>query len=203
MNERQQAAVAELVDGLDAPESVREIAHALAHRAFAAEMQMGRSIEMIAASAVYAAFRRDGESHTLDEVSAEADVDRTKLGRTYRCLANRLNIKLEPADPHEFVGRFADSLNIEDRTEAYAHEIVTMSVEAGLHTGIKPAGAAAAAVYLADNDRHDHLTQPEIAAIADVSVVTIQNRLYEQTRLLGDDEHGQIPASRWQYLETD
>ncbi|GAA0464565.1 transcription initiation factor IIB family protein (plasmid) [Halococcus dombrowskii] len=203
MNERQQAAVAELADDLDAPESVREIAHALAYRAFAAEMQMGRSIEVIAASAVYAAFRRDGESHTLDEVSAEADVDRTKLGRMYRCLADELDIGLEPANPHEFVERFADSLDIEDRTEAQAHEIVTKSVEAGLHAGIKPAGVAAAAVYLADCDRHGRLTQQEIAAVAGVSVVTIRSRFNEQAHLLGGDEHGKIPASRWQYLDTD
>ena len=33
---------------------------------------------MIAASAVYAAFRRDGESRTLDKVSTEADMDRRR-----------------------------------------------------------------------------------------------------------------------------
>ena len=203
MNERQQAAVAELTDGLDASESVHEVAHALAYRAFAAELHMGRSTDVIAASAVYAAFRRDGDTRTLDEVSAEADVDRTTLGRTYKCFADELDITLESPNPHEFVERFADSLDMEDRTEARAHEIVTKSAEAGLHSGIKLAGVAAAAVYLADADRYGRLTQHEIAEVAGVSTVTIRHRLHEQAHVLDSDEHGKIPPSRWQHLDTD
>jgi transcription initiation factor TFIIB len=203
MNDHQQAEVAGLTDALDAPETVHEMAHALAYRAFVAELHMGRSVEVVAASAVYAAFRRDGESRTLDEVSAEADVDRTKLGRTYKCFADELDITLEPPNPHEFVERFADSLDMEDRTEARAHEIVTKSAEAGLHSGIKLAGVAAAAVYHADRGRHGRFTQREVAAVAGVSAVTIRNRLHEQAHVLDSDEHGKIPPSRWQHLDTD
>ena len=203
MNDHQQAEVAGLTDALDAPETVHEITHALAYRAFAAELHMVRSVEVVAASAVYAAFRRDGETRTLDEVSAEADVDRTTLGRTYRFLADELDIALEPPNPHEFVERFADSLDVEDRTEARAHEIVTESAEAGLHSGVKLAGVAAAAVYHANRDRHGSLTQREVAAVAGVSTVTIRHRLHEQAHVLEGGGHGKIVASRWHHLDTD
>jgi transcription initiation factor TFIIB len=131
MNERQQAALARVADALDASANVRELAHAVAHRAFAAELHVGQSVESIAASAVYAAFRRDGDTRTLDEVSAIADVNRTVLGRSYRYLADELDIDLEPANPHEFVSRFAGLLDVSDRVAARAHDIVAECVETG------------------------------------------------------------------------
>jgi transcription initiation factor TFIIB len=203
MNEHQQAALARVMDAFDASENVRDLAHAVAHRAFAAELHMGRSVETVAASAVYAAFRRDGDTRTLDEMSAVADVNRTALGRSYKHLADELDIDLDPADPHEFVSRFADSLGVDDETEARAHEIATKSVEAGLHSGVNPAGIAAGAVYFADSDRYAGLTQREVAEVAGVSTVTIRNRFHEQAELLGVDEHGKIAPSRKKYLDTD
>jgi transcription initiation factor TFIIB len=203
MNERQQAELSGLLDALDAPETVRELARALAHRAFAAELHIGRSVDEIAASAVYAAFRRDGDTRTLDEMSAVADVNRTALGRSYSDLADELDIDLGPANPHEFVSRFAASLDVDDETEVRAHEIVTESVEAGLHSGVNPAGVAAGAVYLADSDRYAGLTQREVAEVAGVSTVTIRHRFHEQAELLGVDERGKIAPSRKKYLDTD
>jgi transcription initiation factor TFIIB len=203
MNERQQAELSGLLDALDAPENVRELAHAVAHRAFAAELHMGRSVEAIAASAVYAAFRRDGDTCTLDEIAAVTDMNRTALGRSYRHLADELDIDLEPANPHEFVSRFADSLGVDDETEARAHEIATESVETGLHSGVAPAGIAAGAVYLADSDRYAGLTQREVAEVAGVSTVTIRHRFHEQAELLGVDEHGKIAPGRKKHLDTD
>jgi transcription initiation factor TFIIB len=202
MNERQQAALARVTDALDAPENVRELAHAVAHRAFTGEFHMGRSVEPIAASAVYAAFRRDGDTRTLDEVSAEADVDRTALGRSYKHLADELDIDLEPVNPHEFVGRFAASLDVADGTETTAHEITEKSVEAGLHSGVPPAGIAAGALYLADRTHHDRLSQQEVAEVTDVSVITIRHRYAEQAELLGMDVDGKIAAGRWKHLDS-
>jgi transcription initiation factor TFIIB len=203
MNERQQAALARVMDALDAPENVRELAHAVAHRAFAAELHIGRSVDEIAASAVYAAFRRDGDTRTLDEMSAVADVNRTALGRSYSDLADELDIDLEPANPHEFVSRFAASLDVGDETETAAHEIATESVEAGLHSGVNPAGVAAGAVYLADSDRYAGLTQREVAEVAGVSTVTIRHRFHEQAELVELDVEGKIAPGRRKHLDGD
>jgi transcription initiation factor TFIIB len=202
MNERQQAALARLTDALDAPENVRELAHAVAHRAFAAELHMGRSVEGIAASAVYAAFRRDGEARTLDEIAAVADVNRTELGRSYKYFADELGIDLEPANPHEFVSRFAAPLAIGDWTETAAHEIIDETVEAGLYSGVSPDGIAAAALYLADSEHHDRLTQQDIADVAEVSKVTIRHRSNEQAKLLGYSDDSTIPPGRKRLFDS-
>ena len=203
MNERQQAALARVTDALDASESVREFARAFAHRAFAAELHVSQSVETVAASAVYAAFRRDGDTRTLDEVSAVADVNRTALGRSYRHLADELDVDLEPVNPHEFVGRFAAALDVGDETTTKAHEITEKSVEAGLHSGVAPAGIAAGALYLADRMNYDRLTQQELAETTDESAITIRHRYAEQAELLGLDVDGKIAAGRWKHLDSD
>jgi transcription initiation factor TFIIB len=202
MNERQQAALTRMADALDASENVRELARAVAHRAFATELHVGQSVEAIAASAVYAAFRRDGDTRTLDEVSTVADMDRTVLGQSYRCLADELDIDLEPANPHEFVSRFAGPLDVSDGVAARAHDIVGECVEAGVHSGVKPAGVAAGALYLADREHHGWLTQREVADVADVSEVTIRHRCAEQTQLLGTEMVGKIAPARLQLFDT-
>jgi transcription initiation factor TFIIB len=202
MNEHQQAALARVTDALDAAENVRELARAVAHRAFAAELHVSQSVEAIAASAVYAAFRRDGDTRTLDEVSAVADVNRTVLGQSYRYLADELDIDLEPANPHEFVSRFVGPLDVSDRVAARAHDIVAECVEAGLLSGVKPAGVAAAALYLADREHRGRLTQRGLGAIMGVSPVTIRHRCAEQTKLLDTEMVGNIAPARLQLFDS-
>jgi len=200
MNDDHEATLTRLLDGLDAPENVRELARAVAHRAFAAELQGGRSGEVIAASAVYAAFRHDGDVHTLDEIAAVTERSRTTIGRTYRDLADELDIALEPTDPHKFVSRFAGPLDVSDETEARAHDIVEKSVEAGLLSGVKPAGVAAGALYLAYYEQSNRLTQREVGNVVGVTPVTIRHRCAEQTKLLGTDEVGSIDLGRLRFL---
>jgi transcription initiation factor TFIIB len=203
MNERQQAALARLMDALDAPTEVRELARALAHRAFAAEVHVGWAVEKVAASAVFVAFRRAGNAHTLAEIAAVTDLSRSGVGRAYRRLARELDIDLEPADPHEFVERFAAPFALGERVESAAHDIIEKTVEAGLHSGVTPAGVAAAALYLADREHHGRLTQREIADVAGVSEVTIRHRYAEQADLLGVGDRGTLAPGRWKHLDTD
>ena len=202
MNEQQEAELSQVMDGLDAPETIRELARALAHRAFAAKLDRDWSIEVVAASAVYAAFRRDGDTRTLNEISGVAEVNQTALGRSYKSLADELAIDLEPVSPHEFVSRFAGPVGASDETKTRAHDIVAESVEAGLLSGVKPAGVAAAALYLADHEQDGRLTQREVATVASVSEVTIRHRCAEQTQLLETEEVGNIAPARLQLFDT-
>lgn len=203
MNDKQEAALDRLLDALDAATEVRELARAVAHRGFAAKLHESRSIKEVAASAVYVAFRRAGNAHSLDEIAVVTDLHRTALAQAYKRLTRELDIDLPPADPHEFVGRFAGSLDIDDRTKAMAHEIIDESVEAGLDSGVSPAGMAAGAEYLAAREHHSRLDQQEVADVAGVSTVTIRDRYSEQAKLLGMGRHGRIPSKRRSLFETD
>jgi transcription initiation factor TFIIB len=203
MKSEYEAALDRLLDALDASAEVRELARAFVYRAVAAELHDGWGVEKLTASAVFVAFRRAGNAHSLEEITAVTDLTRTALGRAHRRLTQGLDIELAPANPHEFVERFADSLGIADRTEVMAHEIIDEVVEAELHSGVSPAGVAAAAVYFADSEHHDSLTQKELADSTGVTVVTLRHRYAEQTTLLGAGEHGSIPPNRRKLLDGD
>jgi transcription initiation factor TFIIIB Brf1 subunit/transcription initiation factor TFIIB len=60
----------------------------------------------------------------------------------------------------------------------------------------------AAALYLADNEHHDRLTQREVADVAEVSEVTIRHRCGEQTQLLDTEMVGNIALARLELFET-
>lgn len=183
MNDEYETTLIHLLDSFDASGNVRELARALTHRAFAAELHDRQPLKQVVVCAVYIAFQRESNEYRFRDITTTTTFDSISIARTYRLLVDELNIDLEPANPHEFVGRFADSLDIEDRTESLAHEIVTESAEAGLHSGRKPAGVAGGAVYLAERDRYGILTQDEVAEVAGVSVVTIRERFHEQAEL--------------------
>jgi transcription initiation factor TFIIB len=213
MNEQHEAELARLLDALDAPNEVRELARAFVHRAVEAELHAGRGIEGVVASAVFAAFRRAGNPRSHDEIAVVSGVDRTTLGQMNKRLARELEIDLDPADPHEFVKRFAASLDVTDETVVWAHEIIDESIDAGLLSGVAPAGVAGGALYIADHtypDRAQHIreripryTQSEIAAVAGVTTVTIRHRYSEQAYLLDIDGRGSIPTHRRHLFDMD
>lgn len=207
MNDEYETTLTHLLDSFDASESVREIARALAHRAFAKELHEQQPLEQVVVCAVYIAFQCETSEYRFRDITSTTTFDRISIARTYRLLADELNLDLGPADPHESVNRYATSLDVKEETEAWAHEIVNESVDAGLHSGIAPAGLAAGALYLAGHtypDRAQHtrehiaprLNQSEIADVAGVTATTVRHRYAEQAYLLEIDGHGKIPAGR-------
>jgi transcription initiation factor TFIIB len=205
MNSEYEATLDYLLDALDASTEVRELARALVHRAVAAELDDGWASQKLTVSAVFVAFRRAGNAHSLDGIAAITDLPPTAIARAHKRLTRELDIDLEPANPHEYVGRVVDSLGIDDRTEAAAHDIIEESVEAGLHSGVSPVGLAAGAVYLAAREQpvNDSLGQREVAEAAGVSVVTVRHRYAEQAKLMGFVNTTTIPPKRQQLLDGD
>jgi transcription initiation factor TFIIB len=184
MNDEYETTLAHLLDSFDASENVREVARALAHRAFAAELHERQPLTEVVVCAVYITFQHESNEYRFRDITTTTTFDSISIARTYRLLSDELDLDLAPANLHGFVSRFAGSLDMEERTEALAHDIVDESSEAGLHTGRNPAGVAGGAVYLADSDYYGRLTQDEVAVIAGVSTLTIRHRFHEQADLL-------------------
>lgn len=188
MNDQQERILDLLLTTLDVAESDAQLARALCHRAFAADLHHGRGGTTIAASAVYAALRQTGEPHSLDEIAEVAGVDRPVLGRTYKLLVRELDLDIEPADPHEFVDRFGDRLDVEEATESTAHDLVDAAAEADIRSGHSPTGTTAGALYLAGLLTGDRYHQDDVAETAEVAAVTLRDRFHEQAALLGIDQ---------------
>jgi transcription initiation factor TFIIB len=138
-----------------------------------------RSIEGVATAALYAAARQAGTPRSLDEIERVSRVDKMELTRTYRYVIRELKLEVEPADPTQYVPRFASDLDLSDEAERQARELLESAKRAAIHSGKSPVGLAAAAVYAAALLTNEKVTQNQVSDVADVSEVTIRNRYKE------------------------
>ncbi|WP_435181774.1 transcription initiation factor IIB [Halorussus sp. AFM4] len=180
-----------MASALGLPEDVRETASVIYRRALDEDLLPGRSIEGVATAALYAAARQTGTPRSIDEVANVSRIDEMEFKRTYRYIVRELNLQIQPADPEQYVARFASELGISDESERRARELLRNAKRQGLHSGKSPVGLAAAAVYAGPLLTNEKVTQAEVSDVAQVSEVTIRNRYHE---LLEASESGAVPA---------
>ncbi|MFC6716226.1 transcription initiation factor IIB family protein [Natrialbaceae archaeon GCM10025810] len=170
---------------LGVPRSVREVASVIYRRALSEDLIRGRSIEGVATGCLYAACRKEGIPRSLEEVAEVSRVDRKEIGRTYRYVSQRLDLGMKPVDPQEYVPRFCSKLDVSAAVQTKTNEILTVTAEKGLLSGKSPTGYAGAAIYAASLLCHEKQTQRDVAAVAQVTEVTIRNRYQEQIEAMG------------------
>ncbi|QLG26747.1 transcription initiation factor IIB [Halorarum halophilum] len=175
-----------MASALGLPENVRETASVIYRRALEDDLLPGRSIEGVATASLYAAARQANTPRSLDEVTAVSRVERMELTRTYRYVVRELKLEVAPADPSQYVARFASELGLSDEGEWRARELIKGAQEAGVTSGKSPVGLAAAAVYAAALLTNESLTQSRVSDVAGVSEVTIRNR-YKELLEAADD----------------
>jgi transcription initiation factor TFIIB len=179
-----------MASALGLPENVRETASVIYRRALDEDLLPGRSIEGVATAALYAAARQAGTPRSLDEIAAVSRVEKDEIARTYRYVVRELGLEIQPADPEQYVPRFASDLGLSDEAERRARQLLRTAKEQGVHSGKSPVGLAAAAVYAAALLTNEKVTQSEVSDVANISEVTIRNRYHE---LLEAEESVEIP----------
>ena len=168
-----------MASALGLPGSTRETAGVLYRRAAKEELLPGRSIEGMATACLYAAARQHGIPRTLGKFTKVSRVEKLPIQRTYRYLSRELNLRIEPADPTEYVHQFASALGVSDEARRVARDLLNTAKAQGAHSGKSPPGLAAAALYAATHLTNEPLTQDPVSDVADVSKVTIRNRYQE------------------------
>ena len=123
--------------------------------------------------------RAESAARSLDEIAAVSRVDKDEIARTYRYVVRELKLEIKPADPEQYVPRFASDLGLSDESEHRARSLLRNAKEQGVHSGKSPVGLAAAAVYASALLSNEKVTQDAIGDAADVSEVTIRNRYKE------------------------
>jgi transcription initiation factor TFIIB len=159
---------------LGLPQSVRETASVIFRCALDDDLLPGRSLEGVAAAAVYAAARQTGLPRSLDEIAAVARIEYQRIARTYRYIAAELALAVDPADPRDYVPRFASELDCSDEVRQHAHALLTNVAGTPYPSGKPPVSLAAAALYASAQVVDEPLTQDAISEVADVTVVTIR-----------------------------
>lgn len=173
-----------IADRLGIPQTITEQGVRLYRQATAADLIRGRSIDAMAAAALYSATRLGGYPRNPDEMSEASGVDRRTLLRCHRVLVTKLQLK--PTSPHatDFLARLASDLGLPPRVETRAREMLRDADAAGVTSGRSPTGLAASAIYVASHDAGHPRTQKRVSEVSGVTEVTIRNRSRELTGFL-------------------
>lgn len=164
---------------LDIPQSIQETASMIYRQATKEDLIRGRSIEGVSGAALYIACRHINVPRTLDEIAEVARIPKKELGRTFRFIAQELDINMMPASPMDYVPRFCSKLGASQEVSKEADEILRKASEIGITSGRSPTSIAAAAIYIAGLRCGVSITQREVAEATCTTEVTVRNRYKE------------------------
>jgi transcription initiation factor TFIIB len=154
----------------------REKAALIYRKALDKGLVRGRSINSIAAAALYAACRKSGAPRTLREIAKASLVDKKDVARCYRLLLQVLDFHMPTAEPLTYVSKIAEGIGVSCRIQGAAIAILGEARRKRVVAGKDPMGMAAAALYIACLQNNEKITQKEIAEASGVTEVTVRNR---------------------------
>ncbi len=163
---------------------IREKAAVVYRKALDKGLVRGRSINSVAAAALYAACRKSGSPRTLREIAEASLVDKKDVARCYRLLLQELDFHMPLSDPLTYVSKIAEKTGISGKTQGAAIAILRMAKQKRISAGKEPMGLAAAALYIACLQNAEKETQKDISEAAGVTEVTIRNRYKDLIRQL-------------------
>ncbi|MFQ5573963.1 MAG: transcription initiation factor IIB, partial [Nitrosopumilaceae archaeon] len=99
------------------------------------------------------------------------------IARCYRLLVKELDLKMPVQNSEQCISRIASRVGLSEKIKRHARNILKKAEQKKIASGKHPMGLAAAALYFACVNNFDKTSQKEIADAADVSEVTIRNRL--------------------------
>lgn len=170
---------------LNIQDNIKEECAMWYRKAVSKGLTRGRSIESMVAAIVYLISRKHRLPKTLEELSEASGIKRKDIGKSYRFVCRKLELKMPVTTPIDYISKFASELRVSGETEAKAIDILEKARAKGITSGRGPAGSAAAALYLAGKLTKEKYTQKEIAERLDgVTEITIRNRYEELAREL-------------------
>ena len=161
------------------PKTVREEAANVYKKTLEAGLIRGRSIQGATAASLYIACQLCGVPRTLDEVAQKLRLGRKEIGRTVRIIKRSLRMKPMTTKPEQYIDRFCSDLDLRTEAVSMCHEWMKEIKRLELDSGRGPVGIAASLIYMASIVTGQNRTQREIAAITNVTEVTIRNRYKE------------------------
>jgi transcription initiation factor TFIIB len=155
---------------------IKEKAAVIYRKALDKTLVRGRSINAIAAAALYAACRKSGSPKTLSEISEASLVNKKDVARCYRLLLQKLDFHMPISDPLTYVSKIAEKNGVSGKTQGTAIAILRDARQKRFSAGKDPIGMAAAALYIACLQNTEKVTQKDIAEASGVTEVTVRNR---------------------------
>jgi len=174
-----------ITSSLQLPKTVFERAASLYEQLISKGAMRGRSLEALLAALTYYAAKELHSPRTFDEIAEVVGIDKRELGRAYRYASRELNLRILPADARDYIPRFCSLINVSEKVQKRALELLEQAEKAGITSGKGPTGIAAAIIFLACLLEGERRTQREIAERCKLTEVTIRNRYKEIVERLG------------------
>ena len=171
---------------------IKEKAAVIYRKALDKHLVRGRSINSIAAAALYVACRKSGAPRTLREIAEASLVDKKDVSRCYRLLLQELDFHMPTTDPLTYISKIAEETGVSGKTQGAAIAILGEARRKRVVAGKDPMGMAAAALYIACVQNNEKITQKVIAETSGVTEVTVRNRYKALKRQLNLE----IPTQR-------
>lgn len=189
--------ISRMCSELDLPEHVKETSSTVYRKALDEDLLPGRSIEAITTASIFVAIRQAGIPQTGESLYKVSRVEEDEIRRAFSYLNKELSLQIEPPKANSYMAGIVSELDVSLETEQCARVIMDLCVEKNIHSGKKPSGLAAAAIYAATTfTRIDRITQKEAADAADVCDLTIRNRQSEILKAIGKDPTKYRPPSK-------
>ena len=103
---------------------IREKAALVYRKALDKGLVRGRSINAIAAAALYAACRKSGSPKALREIAEASLVDKKDVARCYRLLLQELDFHMPISEPLTYVSKIAEKNGVSGKTQGAAIAIL-------------------------------------------------------------------------------
>jgi len=158
-------------------DAIIEKASYIYRKALEKKLVRGRSISAMIAASLYAACRDAEIPRTLKDVADKSNVKKKIIAACYRTLIKEFDMKMPVVDSVQCIARIASQLNLAEKTKRDAIKIIRNAEKIKLSAGKNPMGFAATALYLSCVQNDDRVTQKDIAIAANITEVTLRNRL--------------------------
>jgi len=145
---------------------------------------VARPAENVIAGCIYISCRIYSLPKTMNEVSKATGVNKKTLGKMYKLITRKLNIKIRPLSPIDFISRFASNLHISPQAETKATKFYEKFVKLELTSGKSPVSMAATSMYLSAMLNGEKVTQQRMAEVSGITETTLRIRCKEMITAL-------------------
>lgn len=147
----------------------------------------GRSVEAIAAGAVYGTCRCHERPETLADLDRLTQIDRSRVQNGYQVLNRELGLPAAPRRPEAFLPAIRSELGLDAAVERRARRVLDAAPETYLTRGANPAGIAGGALLVAAmQDGNNRITQAAMSDATGVSANTLRARRDELREFIQD-----------------
>lgn len=171
--------------------TVKNMAIEIYNRCVDEKIIVGRSIEEMALASTLIAFKKNQSPIGLDDLIEDNSI-KTKINKYMRSIIldilPKLGISLESLNPGTYIPFFCSKLKLPYVIETNAIKMANILSKIGKYNGKSQKGIEGAILYFITNlprYKSDYqLTQREVANVANVTEVTIRNRINEFKKII-------------------